>query len=416
MHPESAAPASLPRVVNAVGSSLHRAGLVSTGIEPEELLAEARQQTGLADFGPGPLRRPLEVLSTALREEATLSFLGQLVVRGHLLRLLDNRLRLEADRQHHAEIGRERIERPLVILGLPRSGTTFLHRLLAQDADNRVPRSWEVLYPSPPPGPAAGDDPRIARSERQMRWFTRLAPDLRAAHPVGARLPQECVAILSHSLMSPQFHITHHIPSYKAWLEQQDWRPAYACHYRFLQQLQWRRPGRRWVLKAPAHLFALGPLLATYPDAVLVHGHRDPCMALASAASLIATLRRAFSTAVDPALLGNVLAERWAEGLERAMAAREAEPALTARTLDLRYTELTARPIAVVRRIYEHWAVPLRPAAEARMQRFLAEQSEQGGHRHRYAPASFGLERSTVEARFAAYRARYGIEREARAG
>lgn len=398
-----------PPVVNAIGRALCRVGAAPQLLDASALIDNARRRTGLDGFGPAPVVEPLQVLLRAYREEAQLSFLGRLAAQHHLQRLLEARLAVEADRARNPAIAGERISRPLVIFGLPRSGTTLLHRLLALDPDNRAPRIWEVTAPSPPPGPASDDDPRIARVDRQLRWLTRLSPEVRAAHPLDARLPQECVAILAYSLLSPQFHTTHHVPSYKSWLQRQDRRPAYAYHRRTLQHLQWRRPGRRWVLKAPAHLFALDALCATYPDAVLVQCHRDPAPALASTASLIAALRRAFSETAEPRRLGPVLVERWAEGLENAAAARAADPALERRIVDLQHAEIMRDPVGAVRRIYAHWRLPLSDTVAARMERFAAANPRDKNGVHHYAAADFGLDGRKVDERFAGYRERFCV-------
>src|SRR5262249_19724175 len=153
--------------------------------------------------------------------------------------------------RRYPEIAAQTIDRPIVITGLPRSGSTLLHTLLAQDPGNRVPQTWEMLSPSPPPDRATYDtDPRIAITETQLRWFQRVLPDFAKIHPVGARLPEECVVILSHSFLSSQFCSMYFVPSYQAWMRAQDLVPAYRLHRRVLQQLQWRCRGDRWVLKA----------------------------------------------------------------------------------------------------------------------------------------------------------------------
>ena len=398
-----------PQMINAAGRALHRVGAAPEPFDAFALIEDARRRAGFDDFGPAPLVEPLQVLLSAYREEAQLSFLGRLSARRHLQRLLEARLAVEADRVRIPAIAEERISRPLVIFGLPRSGTTLLHRLLALDPDNSVPRVWEATAPSPPPGPASENDPRIARVDRQLRWLTRLSPEVRTAHPLEARLPQECVALLAYSLQSPQFHTTHHVPSYKAWLERQDPRPAYAYHRRMLQHLQWRRPGRRWVLKAPAHLFALDALCTTYPDAVLVQCHRDPRPALASTASLIAALRRAFSETVEPRRFGPVLIERWAAGLERAAELRAADAELERRTLDLQHAEIMRDPVGAIRRIYAHWQLPLSDRAAAHMRRFAAANPRDKNGVHRYSAADFGLDGPEVQERFAGYRERFRV-------
>ena len=171
-----------------------------------------------------------------------------------------NRLMLERDRARYPGIAHERIRRPLVITGLPRSGSTFLHGLLAQDPASRVPLHWELRFPSPPERSTRDTDPRIERVARQIRWFFRVAPEFQKIHPVGAQLPEECVVILSHAFLSFEFSSNWFVPSYQSWLEQHDLEPAYRYHRRFLQQLQWADARERWLLKAPPHLPGLRAL------------------------------------------------------------------------------------------------------------------------------------------------------------
>lgn len=200
---------------------------------------------------------------------------------------VNNRLQLVDDRKQNPGIAAERIVAPIFIVGLPRTESTALHHLRAQDPDTRAPQAWEVMYPSPPPTRATDEtDPRIARAVKQLRWLDWLAPDFKAIHPVGAQLPLECIAIMSASFLAARFQTTYNLPTYEAWLATQDMRPAYAFHRRFLQHLQWHAPGARWVLKAPSHVFSFDALLDTYPDARIVQTHRDPVTAVASVASL----------------------------------------------------------------------------------------------------------------------------------
>ncbi len=270
------------RATNVVGSMLSGMGFRLVSLDERDLLDAARRATGLEDFGDDDFREPFRRLLAGLETEADLTLVGRIAAHRDLTGLLVNRLRLEEDRTRHPEIASRPIAAPIFIVGLPRSGSTLLHHLLGQDPDTRVPQAWEVMYPSPPPTRAAYEtDPRIERAARQLRWLDWLAPDFKAIHPVGARLPLECIAIMSASFRSTRFQTTYNVPSYEAWLAGEDMRPAYAFHRRFLQHLQWRAPGVRWVLKAPAHVFSFDALLDTYPDARIVHTHRDPVTSVA---------------------------------------------------------------------------------------------------------------------------------------
>ncbi len=401
------------RATNVVGSMLSGMGFRLVSLDERDLLDAARRATGLEDFGDDDFREPFRRLLAGLETEADLTLVGRIAAHRDLTGLLVNRLRLEEDRTRHPEIASRPIAAPIFIVGLPRSGSTLLHHLLGQDPDTRVPQAWEVMYPSPPPTRAAYEtDPRIERAARQLRWLDWLAPDFKAIHPVGARLPLECIAIMSASFRSTRFQTTYNVPSYEAWLAGEDMRPAYAFHRRFLQHLQWRAPGVRWVLKAPAHVFSFDALLDTYPDARIVHTHRDPVTSVASVASLSAVLHRAFSRRREPTQFGDEVANRWTDGLERTLELRRNGRVSAARSVDVHYQELVRDPMATVRRIYSHFQTSLTITAESRMRAFLAE-NPQGKHgRHEYALDTFGLDAQDLARRFKAYSEYFGVPSE----
>ena len=398
------------RAVNAGGDVLHRLGLSFGHLDGPKFMEAACQQTGLHDFGTIPFQEPLQLLLHSCAHEAQLTLCGRLAVRYDVLRLLRNRLCLEADWQRHPGIAAQGIVRPLFIAGLPRTGTSLLHALLAQDPANRTPLSWEVMAPSPPPERAQSErDPRIAHVERRMRCLDWLAPDFKRIHEVGARLPQECVAIMSHIFRSPQFATTFHVPAYEAWINKADRRPAYHFHRRFLQQLQWRGAGPQWVLKSPAHLAGLDALLETYPDAGIIHTHRDPLVAIPSLASLRTVLHRAFSHAVDPHQIGLATTRYWAQVLCQAIQFRQAHPAAQRRFYDIYYPELMRDPLGTVERLYSHFGLPLTPEAVGRMRQYLAAHPHQQYGAHRYTMEQFGLRPTEEAERYRAYRDHFGI-------
>jgi hypothetical protein len=393
------------RAVNAAGRVAGRAGLQAS-LAPARIRRAAERRTGLSDFGPDDgWDEALARLTRDLRGSARLTPVGRIAAHGHLVALLANRLRMEADRRAHPAIGATPVAAPLFIVGLPRTGTTLLHMLLAQDPENRVPRTWEVMHPAP----AEGDARRRARkTARELAWMERLAPGFRVMHPLAPELPQECIAIDSHTLQSYEFQSTHRVPDYQRWLEGRGLQAAYDHHRRFLQYLQWQRPGRHWVLKAPAHLFGLPELLAAYPDAGIVQTHRDPLQVLASLASLSTALRGAFSDAVDPAAVGREMSARWGGGVLSAMAARDSGRLPDEAFMDVGYRRIVDAPLETVRAIYARFGRELTDAAESAMRRFLAAHPKNKHGRHRYSLEAFGLDREEETARFAAYRARFG--------
>jgi len=391
-------------VVRDGASLVARPGRRLLRLEANRMLATASRRTGLHDFGDPAFREPLERLLRSLEAEAHLNLVGRIAAFGDLTGMLMNRLLLERDRARHPGIAREQIRRPLIITGLPRSGSTFLHGLLAQDPASRVPLHWELRFPSPPPEQSTRDsDPRIERAARQIRWFFRLAPEFRKIHPVGARLPEECVIILSHSFLSFEFSSNWFVPSYQSWLEQQDLEPAYRYHRRFLQHLQWGYPGERWLLKAPPHLPGVRALFAVYPDADVIVTHRDPLEVVPSIASLHVVLRRTFSRAVDPLAVGPEVSRMLADDIRRGFAARDDGCAPPERFLDVWYTQLMDDPLAVVRRIYGYFDLPLSAEVEGRMRTYLATNPKDRNGPHLYSLPQFGLDSEVERQRYSEY-------------
>lgn len=383
-------------------------------LDAAALIEKSRERTGLDDFGDSGFLKPLSILMQSFEKDADLNLVGRICVHSEILRMLCNRLRMVEDRKLHPDICDEQIRRPLFITGLPRSGSTFLHGLLAQDPSCRTPQIWEVMCPSPPPESASYDsDPRIMQTEKQLKWLDILMPEFEKFHLIGARYPQECIAITDHSFMSYVFETMYQVSSYRIWHDDQDKRPAYEFHRLFLQHLQWRCPGTHWVLKAPSHLMALEALLTVYPDADIVITHRDPLKVLPSCASLSKVLRQPFTNRLDRDALRSDVNLRWEGGARLAMQLREENQALRGRFHDVLYPDLKKDPMAIVRRIYQYFDRELTPDAEAAMQRFVAENPKNKNGEHRYSLEEFGFDRDTERRRFQFYTDYYGITPEA---
>lgn len=383
---------------NACGGLLRLVGIDWAPLDAAALLARARKATGLHELATegmpaGELEEGLRRFLRAADAEAELTPLGRLATHQDVLRLLTNRLRLVGDRQRYPGIAAESIEAPVFITGLPRCGTTLLHGLLDADPAVRTPLTWEVMYPSPPPG--ADDDAtrarRIATVRRQLRWFERLVPDYKVAHPVGAEWPQECMEILTQSFQSDRFPRTHQVPSYNEWLDRTPAGAAYAFHRAFLQHLQWRSPARRWVLKNPPHIFALEALHRVYPDARFIQLHREPITVMASFVSHTRRLRAAFTR--HPEHLGTeATIRRWADGLERLVDFRAAGAAPADHWVDIAYEDLVHEPLRMVEHIYDRLGWPLEAATRERMARFLRAHPQHQFGVHQYHPADFGID------------------------
>ncbi len=399
---------ALVNAINAGGRILGRKALAR--LTEKDVLEASCRQAALDDFGDQSFREPFRRLIESMETEARLNILGRVASKHDMIRLLVNRLRMQEDLKRNPGIAEEEIRRPIIITGLPRTGTTLLHSLLALDQTSRVPLTWETVYPSPPPETATyHTDRRIGMVDRQIRWFHRMVKGFNRIHPVGASLPEECLVIFSHSFLSYQFETTHRLPSYLNWLEDQDLRPAYEVHRRFLQHLQWRCPGERWVLKAPAHMFDFEALFSTYPDACVVMTHRDPIEVTASNASLTATLRTAFSDHVDPFEVGPECSQRWAGAIGKALRSRDRGCAPTERFLDLYYVDLMADPVGSVRNVYASFDLPFPEGLEERIREFLHRNPKDRFGKHRYCLEEFGLGLGEEKERYAAYRERFRL-------
>lgn len=401
------------RLLNAAGRIGERIGLPMARLDESKLLAEAQRRARLEDFGNESFRAGLGVLLASLEGEARLTALGRMMAKERVVSLLASRLRLVDWRKHHPEVAGQQIHSPWFVLGLPRTGTTLLYGLLAQDPEHRSPMSWEVAEPVPPPETATFDtDPRIEANQRQIDGLEKIAPGFQAIHPVGARLPQECISLTALEFKSHEFAISFDIPAYLDWLyNRQDMRSAYRFHSEMLQHLQSRHHRPRWVLKAPVHLFTLDALLERYPDARIIQTHRDPLDVMASVSSLHYVLRGAATDAVDPIAVGRQQVTLWSEMLRRGMAARDRRAAEADRFCDVQFNDLLADPIGCVRRVYAHFDTPLSSEAETRMRRYLAENPREKHGTHRYMLETFSIDPVRDGARFDAYCECYRIPR-----
>lgn len=395
---------------NTLGRVLSQNGSALPTLSEGALLNRACRLTGHDDFGDESFRRPLGILLRSLETDAGLNLVGRIVAHSDVLRLLCNRLCLEADRKRHPEIADEIIARPLFITGLPRTGSTLLHALLAQDPAARSPQMWEVMHPSPPPESAGyRSDPRIARAARELKWLDLLMPDFRRAHLIEAVLPQECIAITAMAFLSYVFESMFFVSSYRRWHEDVDKVPAYAFHRRFLQHLQWRCGGSHWVLKAPSHLMALDALFQVYPEAGIIMTHRDPIKVLASCTSFTEVLRSPFTDLLDRQELGMEVRQRWEKGARLAVQFRQRRVDLQGRFFDVRYQDLVRDPLAVVRALYQHFDMRFTWEAERAMGGFLEQNPQHKKGIHRYALEEFGFDRTTERRRFEFYTDHFGL-------
>lgn len=368
-------------------------------LDAAELIEKAEKREGRRfksrDFEPA-----LRMLIQACEEEAELSVFGRFSTKWDILRLLGNILCFDAAEEADAEIARTEVTAPIFITGLPRSGTTFLHMLLAHDPAIQVPLSFQTIQPYPDARDRARDK-RVQRVERQFKAFRRIAPDLGNLHPLAATTPQECTEITAHVFQSLRFDNTYFIPSYLKWLEKNGHGQAFAFHKRFLQHLQVQRGGCNWVLKCPDHVFTLDAITDNYPDARFVFVHRDPTEVLPSVAKLTEVLRAPFTRRLDKFQVGAEVAQRWEEGAQKIIAASTALP--SDRVLHLHYRQLTADPIGTLEGLYRYFDMEFTDGARDRVSGFLERRPRGGYGVNRYDPAEFGYELSRLRQRFETY-------------
>jgi Sulfotransferase family len=381
-------------------------GLLRRPLAAEEVVALARRRSGLTDYGDTAFIDPLRRLLSACVNEASLSLVGRMATRWDMVRFLTNLLRFHDAEARDPGILRQKIDRPIFITGLPRSGTTFLHRLLLEDPGNVAPRVWQTIYPYPP---QRGRDARAARVARQLRAFERLAPEFRALHPLDATSPQECSEITGHVFRSLRFDTTYRIPSYRCWLDRAGHLPAYQFHRRFLQHLQHQARGGRWVVKCPDHLFSLEEIRAVYPDARLVFVHRDPLKVLLSVAKLTEVLRRPFTRQVDPHEIGRQESARWLEGTRRMVAVGD-DAGLPEPIHHVHHADLVADPTATVSRLYQHFGLTLEPAVAGAVERYARERPDLGYGPRDYRFEDHGLDAAAEREKFRGYTERFDVQ------
>lgn len=404
------------RRLNAVGRSMMSSGgggAMAVPLDTESLLAEAMRNTGLSDFGPEDVwREGLEALTRSLDTEARLTLTGRVLCRADIVNALEVRLQIEQTYRTMPAIAEERIHSPLFIVGLPRSGTSILHELLAQDPDHRAPLSWEARYPCPPPEEASYEtDPRIAMCENYVQFWNELMPEFRAMHEMGAKIPCECIWLTMPTFAVEEWLGRAQVPGFGLWYAGVDQRPVYAYHRKVLQLLQHRFRRPRWALKAPSHMAALDTLLAEYPDARIIMTHRDPLKSMGSTASILSALSWMRSEEADTEIIkAGFGGEGMAHRLQAAMDARGR--ADERQFFDVRYQDMLRDPLGVIAQAYAHFDIDFTPQARRLMQSYL-EHKPRGKHgAHNYSFADLGLDLETERARFAAYQERFGVRSE----
>jgi Sulfotransferase family len=380
-----------------------------TALSVVGLESEARAATGLTDFGPDTgwregfvrLVDAVEAINPPdqLRHIAQHNIIGQ----------LSTRLRFVEDDRNHPEIAHQDVGDPLIVVGLPRTGTTISYDLLCLDPEARAPREWEWYIPWPPTQTATFDsDPRIAQVTAMYDNWLKHAPQLLDIQRFDCTQPGECNHGMQYHFGSTNFSAELGVPDYGQWLRENRVEGQYVSHKRLLQNFQWRGPKGRWTLKSPQHLFDLPALLQAYPGAMLVWTHRDPALTFSSLSSFIAGFLAAFGGDKDKAAIGHDVVETWIAGMTRGLAAR-ADPAIEARIIDLAHKDVVADPKGAIQRIYDKFDLQFSDAHKARIDRFLADNpaaKRMGKHKH--SPQEYGIDVDEVRVRMKDYFDRFG--------
>lgn len=372
----------------------------------EAALAAATQETGLSDFGDDGFREGLRVLLETYDQSAGLSEKGRHMNWKRVVDLLGTRLRVERALALHPEIREREIERPLFLTGLPRTGTSALFNLLGRDPASRPLYLWEGLAPDPIEGLAPGEpDPRYVEMKATYERMRETSPDFTKIHFADADAPEECVLPLAATFQHVHNGIEVLMEPYRSWFQALDLHGPYAWYRDVLKMLDWQRPGERWLLKSPAHLWALDVLVELFPDCCIILTHRNPLEVIASYCSMMEMLFRLRECAPQPDL-GPTVLEYLARSLERGLASRDQEPD---RFIDVRFDDFAADNMAVIDRIYAHFDLPFPDETRAILHAH-ARDNPRGKHgAHQYDLEKFGLTNDRVKSRLAAYIERFDL-------
>jgi hypothetical protein len=404
------------RLLNTVLGGARALGLARFDLDPDRLVAQARKGTGLQDFGNESFLQPMELLIRSLQEEADLNPLGRFMNRANILRLLKHRLYAQDLLKRHPEILERSIPDPVVVVGLARSGTTRLHRLLAADQRFLHLKAWETVYPVPYPecfqARDAGEaDPRIKALDQGLKAVLYMSPQIAAVHPLGTFEVEEEVGLIQHGFSSQLFEIQAKIPSFAECLMTHDQTAAYEYMVVLLKIISWFRDDpqdKPWVLKTPQHMQDLDALLHVFPNAKLICSHRDPIKAVGSACSMTWNAIVRDSDTVTADWVGQEWLNKTERMLRKTLRVRE-EMAPGQNQYDIQYAAISADWERAMRGVYDFLAMPFTDATQAAMQTWLDDNRQHQHGAHQYGLEDFGLDRDEVDRRLMFYRERFNI-------
>lgn len=416
------------RFFNTLGSGLSSMGLSKVDLEVEALLEAATKATQLDQFGEQSFYAPLAQLVDSLKSEAKLNFVGTHLSKKMLVELLSERLRIQQYLKRAPEALLEKVDRPLFVIGMPRSGTSFLFNLLCQDVSSSWIKYWELRTPSQslvedePFDQVIAEKALVEKCRKDLAEKKRLLPQLDKIHSIDALGPYECFRFLERDFTCHTFGLYANVPTYierieSDWLEEDSQAPT-SIYNRYYQQIQVIKHLRsqlsntqskasqeldnHWVFKSPVHLWSIDNISAVFPDATFIHIHRDPLSVIPSICSFIALGRSVLSDQVNPQQIGKTVLSRWSTAINKALSARRENPSL--KIIDVHYGELVKDPISSVRTIYRQLGYNFSTELEKSLKQYVSNSRKSGrGQKHKYSLQQFGLEESEVRDSFQAY-------------
>jgi hypothetical protein len=366
----------------------------------DQLLEQASTACGMTDFGSG-FTEGLGALVDAVRTNVAVNAGNVQQLSGPILSLLVSRAWSERGWRQRPECLDQPIPAPLVVTGIPRTGSTALHKLLSMD-----PQLIGTPMPRPP-RQTWRDNPQFRAAVANQEAFLDAVPALRVSHEVKADEVDECLNLLAQSFLSHYPATGYGLPGYDRWWWNRDETTSYRRYADNLRLIGADDVGKRWLLKNPGHITHLDALLAVFPDACIIQTHRDPAKCIPSVCGVIWPARCFFQARqTDPREIGPRELRLWAESAERAQRVRAARPE---RFFDVRFSDFRQDPMAVVRAIYRHFGLDLGEEAEQRMRQWLGANPQHKHGRHEYSAEQFGLSDEAIHERFADYMARHDL-------
>lgn len=409
------------RLLNGALRAAQMVGVARFELDENNLLAEARDATGLEDFGDERFLEPLRILLHSTNNEARLNPLGRFLAKANIQRLLKQRLWAQELFRRHPEIRERDMPDPVVIVGPARSGTTRLHRLLAADQRFLHLESWESVYPVPYPEcfearDRGEPDPRIATLDQALKAVLYMSPQIAAVHPLDTHEVEEEIGLLQHGFSTQLFEVINILPSFNEWLMTHDQKAAYELLVDYLKLVSWWRDDpvdKPWLLKSPQHLQDLDALLHVFPDATLLCPHRDPVKVVGSCCSMAWNSLVRDNPDVTPQWVGT----EWLSKMERMLHKnlRERDTLCTPdKQYDILYADITANWQEAMQGIYQFLEMPFTGQARNGMQAWLDENAQHKHGAHKYTLEEFGLQSEDVDRRLMFYRERFNIPYETR--